>query len=363
MLTLTCPIHDSFRVRQVAGMFDVPLAEKATRRLEFEAPDLESPWRIGLIVGPSGSGKSTVAGHLFPRALARPQPWPEDRAVIDCLGERPIKELTGALTAVGFSSPPSWIKPYHVLSTGERFRCELARALLRAAEEGPAGHSAVVFDEFTSVVDRTVARVASAAVAKAVRSGRLACRFVAVTCHYDVARWLAPDWMLDMATGELAGRRLRRPPIELAVFHCRPSVWRVFAPHHYLTGSLSPASRCFAAVWEGRPVAFCSTVSLIGRKGHRRVSRLVTLPDYQGIGIGSALLGAVAGLHSEQGHRVSITTSHPAMIGHLRRNAGWRAARVKRAGTRGSRRFSGIYRDSAGRAVVSFEYRGGAGSV
>ncbi|MDD4268747.1 MAG: GNAT family N-acetyltransferase [Pirellulaceae bacterium] len=361
MLTLTCPIHDSFRVRQVAGMFDVPLAERAVRRLRFEAPALDGPWRIGLIVGPSGSGKSTVARHLFPYGLARPQPWPEDRAVIDCLGERPIKQIIGALTAVGFSSPPSWIKPYDVLSTGERFRCELARVLLRAAEGSPPEDSVVVFDEFTSVVDRTVARVASAAVAKAIRSGRLACRFVAVTCHDDVADWLGPDWMLDMATGELAGRRLRRPAIELEVFRCRRSVWRLFAPHHYLTGLLSPASRCFAAVWEGRPVAFCSTVSLIGRKRHRRVGRLVTLPDYQGIGIGAALLGAVAGWHAEQGHRVSITTSHPAMIGHLRRNGRWRAVGVKRAGTRGSRRFSGIYRDSAGRAVVSFEYRGGAG--
>ena len=52
-----------------------------------------------------------------------------DRAVVDGLGERPIKEITRLFTAVGFSSPPSWIKPYHVLSNGEQFRCDLARAL------------------------------------------------------------------------------------------------------------------------------------------------------------------------------------------------------------------------------------------
>ena len=47
-----------------------------------------------------------------------------------------------------------------------------------------------------------MAKVCSAAIAKGIRRGHLPCRFVAVTCHYDVAEWLEPDWMLDMATGE-----------------------------------------------------------------------------------------------------------------------------------------------------------------
>jgi transcriptional regulator with GAF, ATPase, and Fis domain len=62
----------------------------------------------------------------------------------------------------------------------------------------------VAFDEFTSVVDRNVARIGSAAVAKAIRSGQIRCRFVAVTCHYDIIDWLAPDWIIDMATREFA---------------------------------------------------------------------------------------------------------------------------------------------------------------
>ena len=59
----------------------------------------------------------------------------QDRAVIDGLGERPIKEITGLFTAVGFSSPPSWVKPYHVLSNGEQFRCDLARGRWRKARQ------------------------------------------------------------------------------------------------------------------------------------------------------------------------------------------------------------------------------------
>ena len=55
--------------------------------------------------------------------------WPADRAVVDGFGDLSIRDITGLFTAVGFSSPPSWIKPYSVLSGGERFRCDLARAL------------------------------------------------------------------------------------------------------------------------------------------------------------------------------------------------------------------------------------------
>jgi hypothetical protein len=153
-IEVSCPVSDSFRVQQVGGMFDVPLSQRASRRFSVEVPDdlVENdearmtndevsapssfvirassfPWRIGLIVGPSGSGKTTIARTMFGPHVYRPRQWPRDRAVVDGLGERPIKEITRLFTAVGFSSPPSWIKPYHVLSTGEQFRCDLARAL------------------------------------------------------------------------------------------------------------------------------------------------------------------------------------------------------------------------------------------
>ena len=142
-VTVDCPVFDSFRVQQVAGMFDVPLPERASQRFRVELPEgLDAePWRVGLIVGPSGSGKSTVARAMFAGSVYRPREWPPDRAVVDGLGDRPIKEITGLFTAVGFSSPPSWVKPYQVLSNGEQFRCDLARRRARMCRPGcrPAG--------------------------------------------------------------------------------------------------------------------------------------------------------------------------------------------------------------------------------
>lgn len=381
-----CPVYDSFRVQQVAGMFDVPLKEKVVERFKVELPgDPEGPvpeedWQIGLIVGPSGSGKSTVASQAFNQQLYQAggsgasADWPDDCAVIDAIGagpsgkDLPIRKVVELFTAVGFSSPPSWVKPYQVLSGGERFRCDLARALGGASGENN-NSPLVVFDEFTSVVDRTVAKVCSAAVAKGIRRGHIPCRFVAVTCHYDVAQWLEPDWVLDMATGTLDRRRLRRPKIELEVHRCGLAAWQLFKRHHYLSGSLSSFARCYLTTWNGVPVNFCATLPVMGRKGRRRFSRIVTLPDFQGVGIGMRAVAAVASLLRQEGLRVNVTSSHPALIRHCRQSSLWKAVNVKRSGSGrrdGLSRRSDLsdawrtaitnYRTSAGRAVVSFEY-------
>jgi GNAT superfamily N-acetyltransferase len=134
----------------------------------------------------------------------------------------------------------------------------------------------------------------------------------------------------------------------------------MFARHHYLSGRLSAVACCFLALWEKSPVAFCATVSLIGRKNRRRISRLVTLPDYQGVGIGTAVMEAVAGLHRAEGHRVNVTAGHPALISHCRRSPCWRAVDVKKSGAACGDQSVRSYRGSAGRAVVSFEYLGPA---
>ena len=142
----------------------------------------------------------------------------------------------------------------------------------------------------------------------------------------------------------------------LEIFRCRRSAWRLFARHHYLSGVLSPYARCFLALWQGAPVAFCATVALIGHKRRWRISRIVTLPDYQGVGIGMAVAEAVAELHVQEGNRVNVTASHPSLIAHCRRSPRWRAVGVKKTGSRGSQKFIANYRGSPGRAVVSFEY-------
>lgn len=364
-VVVSCPVIDSFRVRQVAGLFDVPWTERSEERFAVDVPDLiaDRHWNIGLIVGPSGSGKSSLAQKLFPQALIQTGDWPADRAVVDAFGELPIKQITGLFTAVGFGSPPAWVRPYRVLSGGERFRCDLARALSRGMAGTSSGELSasetrpiVACDEFTSTVDRQVGRICSAAVSRAIRSGTVPCRFVAVTCHYDVAEWLEPDWTIDMATQTFDRRRLRRPKIELQIFRCRRDAWRVFARHHYLSGKLNPAAECFVALWNAQPVAFCAVLGVMGAAGHRRISRLVTLPDYQGIGIGSRVAEAVAQTYTKRGLRLSISAGHPGLLAHCRRSNRWRLAKIYKSGSRPGRLRN--YRGSPGRAVMTFDYVG-----
>lgn len=357
-VTVSCPVYESFRVSQVAGLFDVTLEEKLQQTFEVETPSLEEDWSVGLIVGPSGSGKSTLARKWLGNALYDNPPWPENRAVVDGFDTSlSIRDVTGLMTSVGFSSPPSWAKPYAILSNGEKFRCDLARALSVAKTEKGRGQ-VVVFDEFTSVVDRNVAKVASAAIRKGIRQGTIPCRFVAVTCHYDITEWLEPDWVIDMATGTLSRRCLRRPEITLEIVRCGREAWKLFARHHYLNGNIAPACRTYLGLWEDEPVAFCAILPVVCKKHHFRISRLVTLPDFQGMGIGMRFAETICELYKEAGDRINITGSHPSVIAHCKKSPLWKAVNLKNAPSQPRKVSVFGYRSASGRVTVSFEYIG-----
>jgi ABC-type thiamine transport system ATPase subunit len=70
----------------------------------------------------------------------------------------------------------------------------------------------IVFDEFTSVVDREIAKVSAFAISKAVR--RSTKQFIAVTCHYDVVDWLDPDWVFCTDTMEFSRKKEAGRPLK-----------------------------------------------------------------------------------------------------------------------------------------------------
>jgi ABC-type ATPase with predicted acetyltransferase domain len=178
---------ETFRVKSVIGAFDLDLDhvdEHFVGNIDIEGKD----WNVGLIVGGSGTGKSTIAKEVFGRQYIFGFDYQAKSVIDDMPKEKSIKEVERAFTAVGFASPPSWLKPYSVLSNGEKMRVDLARSILEDRD-------IIVFDEFTSVVDRTVAKTAALAINKAVR--REGKKFVAVACHRDIIEWLQPDWVYD----------------------------------------------------------------------------------------------------------------------------------------------------------------------
>jgi ABC-type dipeptide/oligopeptide/nickel transport system ATPase subunit len=163
--------------------------------LQIEGDD----WQIGVIVGRSGSGKSSIAKRLFPEAYIVGFEYLHKCILDDFPEGMQTGEITRLLCSVGFASPPDWLKAYSCLSQGEKMRVDIARALCLDQE-------LIVFDEFTSVVDREVAKVSAYAISKAVRRQKDK-RFIAVTCHYDVVDWLEPDWVFNTDTMEFVKKK------------------------------------------------------------------------------------------------------------------------------------------------------------
>ena len=144
-------------------------------------------FKLGVIVGSSGSGKSTLLKQFGNEDIPY---WESNKSIISHFDN--ADDAINKLGSVGLNSIPSWYKPYHVLSNGEKFRADLARKL----------KSNTVIDEFTSVVDRTVAKAASVSLGRYIKNNDIG-NIVLSTCHRDILEWLEPDWVLDTDTGEL----------------------------------------------------------------------------------------------------------------------------------------------------------------
>ena len=181
----TNEIKNTFRVSKIQADFDIKF-EHANEHFVGDI-DLPSKWNIGVIVGGSGTGKTTIAKELFGDEYITNFEYIANSVIDDMPKSKNIDEITKMFYSVGFGSVPSWLKPYSVLSNGEKMRVDLARALLE--------RDFVVFDEFTSVVDRNVAKTACIAINKAVKKTEK--KFIAISCHYDILEWLSPDWVFD----------------------------------------------------------------------------------------------------------------------------------------------------------------------
>ena len=220
----------TFRVASVMGTYD--LQSENIKEHFCGNIDMPKDWSVGLIVGNSGTGKTTIAKELFPNAYITSFEYTHETILDDMPKGRSVEEITKAFNSVGFSSPPSWLKPYAVLSNGEKMRCDLARAILSDDE-------LFVFDEFTSVVDRNVAKIGSFVMQKAIRKQRNK-RMIAVTCHFDVEDWLLPDWVFntnDMTFHLCGAQKKNRPDIKLDIYEItqnKDEVWKLFAKYHYL---------------------------------------------------------------------------------------------------------------------------------
>lgn len=148
----------------------------------------ETNWNILLICGKSGSGKSTILKEI---GNIKELNYDNSKAVISQFEELSEEEACDLLCSVGLSSVPTWLRKPYQLSNGERARLDLCKAIYEARDG-----KYIYVDEFTSVVNRDVAKSMSFALQRYVRQHNL--KIVIASCHFDIIEWLQPDYVFNL---------------------------------------------------------------------------------------------------------------------------------------------------------------------
>jgi ABC-type lipoprotein export system ATPase subunit/GNAT superfamily N-acetyltransferase len=309
-MQLTSKVKIDSITEEISKFFDYSFDGTTT----FEVPRMimQSDFGIGLIVGASGSGKSTLLRSYGEEEHIE---WNPELSVASHF--KSAEEAKDRLSGVGFNSIPSWLRPYHVLSTGEKFRADLAKRLKDNA----------VIDEFTSTVDRNVAKSTANSLRNFVDSNKIK-NLVLSSCHYDIIEWLQPDWVYDTSIGGFIEQvHLRqKPTIRIEVHPAKPEAWSIFSKHHYLTGDLNKSARCWIATWDGVIVGFAAALSMPSGslKNAWRGHRTVILPDFQGLGIGVRLSDSIGEIMLAGGYRYFSKSAHPRMCHYRNNSAKWK---------------------------------------
>jgi len=365
-----CSDYDSYRAARVKSLFNAENGCNWERTAELSIEGIE--WKIGLIAGPSGSGKTSIGSRLFDKPIYDLYAnWDNNKPIVDCIApDGDFNAVTGALSAVGLGDVPAWLRPFSVLSNGEKFRAGLARLVC----EQPAQ---AVIDEFTSVIDRQIAKIGAQAFGKAWRRGNG--QVVLLSCHYDIIEWLQPDWVYDTAEARFYTRDClrQRPKIELQIYKVKGSVFRHFKPHYYLDLPFPVAAEYFVGIVDNEPVCHIAVCPLFTAKAYRS-TRLVVMPEWQGTGIGTRFLDAIGQYHLDgrgrSGHQLQMFfhTSHPQLCAALRRSKKWIQTNARLYGENKVRSAASIKRSRLGkhddrcatgygghfRAVQAFKYTG-----
>lgn len=366
-LVLESAASTSFRCQKAANSLDINVAKKLRHEFNIEA-DITSPFGIGLIIGASGSGKTTFARHVFGDDCFNVE-INLDLPVIDQFPDHMnYDECVTALLAIGLTSVPCWIKPLKTLSNGQRARAEAALALCKG--ETVFKPHPIVLDEWTSVVDRTVAKVMSYCINKFAKNHAAKRPIVLLSCHYDVAEWLDPDWIIDCNTQMFTDRRLlpasERKRSEQLNFQIRTidkSSWRYFSRYHYLSDSLAGGLQKFFGLFEGNTqVGFLVFSNYVPRRPNTQFilhfNRLVIHPDYAGIGLGLRFVDLCADILIKQNFRIMGKFSSKPMFNACMKSPKWRLiGQSKIIGSANAKMF-GVIRDTVRSNVqtYSFEY-------
>ena len=327
LIRLESPVSKTFRCQKAANSLDIDVEKKSVHELTVAA-DVHNDFNIGLIVGSSGSGKSTLAQHIWGQEcfkesidLAKPiiDQFPDDWTYDQC---------AETLSGIGLTSVPCWIRPAYTLSTGQRARAEAALRMLQ-------NEKTIVIDEWTSVVDRTVAKAMCHCVMKYARRNNK--KIVLVACHFDIIEWLNPDWIIDCNTQSYTDRRAmvgtfkRTDQLRFDIKEIDRKSWSYFSKYHYLSDRLPGGKIYTFGLFNGEDqVGFqCFAAYIIGNHTTFFSNRTVIHPDYAGLGLGIKLITESSKEMVRRGFKVKAKFSSTPVYKAMLKDGNWKLTASK----------------------------------
>tara|TARA_R110002050_G_scaffold2385_10_gene13937 strand:+ start:344 stop:1495 length:1152 start_codon:yes stop_codon:yes gene_type:complete len=313
-------INDKY-TKFIYNSYDIQNRDKTEVDVPFNLSEAKNfDWNIGLIYGSSGSGKTTILKKL---GKLNESIFNNDKPLISNFDWLEPKDATKLLTSIGLSSVPTWLRPFNLLSNGEQYRATLAYKVGKSKVG-----EVILIDEYTSVVDRDVAKSMSFALQKYIRKTNK--RIILASCHHDIMEWLTPDWTCSPQKGGALERgeylRQSRPKIKLQVSRVESKTWDLFKKHHYLTEDVNKSCKFFLFEWNNKPIGICALINQPrgGCPNGMAISRIVVLPDFQGIGLGVKISEFCSAIFINNGAKVYIKTVNPALGIYFNKSDYWR---------------------------------------
>lgn len=308
IVNLQSDVFKTFRCQKAANSLDIDIEKKSKHTFKVSA-DLKTQYNVGLIVGASGSGKTTLCKSIFGDDCFKDL-LKNELPVIDQFPENySYEECSTMLAGVGLTAVPCWIRPAYTLSNGQRARAEAALQM------ASLNRDVTIIDEWTSVVDRTVAKAMSHCIQKYSRKKNK--KIVLCSCHYDVIEWLNPDWVIDCNKQEYEDRRSmvgtfeRTDQLRLDIREVSYKTWPYFSKYHYLSDKLPGGKKYCYGLFNGQDqIGFqCFAAYIIGNHDTFFSNRNVIHPDYCGLGLGIKLINEASKDMVRKGFKIRSKSS------------------------------------------------------
>jgi ABC-type ATPase with predicted acetyltransferase domain len=184
--------NPSERVVEISDAFGVGIDET---HKQIIVENLTIPnFDILYLTGMSGSGKTSLLNEFKKEyGFVEPQFDEEtDEPIIDIIG-KDLDQALHLLNLVGLGEAFLYVKPYKILSDGQKYRFKIAKLI-------ESNQKVWCIDEFCSFLDRTTAYIVSYNIQKVAR--KLNKKVIVATAHNDLQDFLQADYVFDFNMGE-----------------------------------------------------------------------------------------------------------------------------------------------------------------